>query len=164
MKSFRYFGLAATALAAGTFAWSPLASAQQAKGKPAEGWSLHIDAIKHLPYKADTVAHHYCKANLAGGLTQCQLYDGDAADARLVGAEAVVSPDVWKKLPSAEKARWHYHKTEIAKVKATLPDLSPEEAAKVAKSLEESYGKIYVLWDPARSSLPTGRPTLTILK
>ncbi len=49
-------------------------------------------------------------------------------------------------------------------MKATLPDLSAEEAAKVAKSLEETYGKIYLLWDPAHSSLPTGRPSITILK
>ena len=33
----------------------------------------------------------------------------------------------------------------------------------MAKSLEETYGKIYVLWDSAHSSLPTGQPSITIL-
>jgi hypothetical protein len=59
---------------------------------------------------------------------------------------------------------WHYHKTEIAKVSATLPDLSPEEAAKVVKSIEETYGKIYLVWDPGLQSLPTGNPSVTVLK
>ena len=155
---------AASALAAALLLWAPSLPAQQAKTKPTDGWSLHIDALMHFAAKPDMVAHHYCKGDLAGGLTECQLYDSDAADARLVGVEAVLPAEAWKKLAQAERARWHYHKTEVPKVKATLPDLSPEEAAKVAKSLEETYGKIYVLWNPARSGPPTGRPALTILK
>lgn len=135
-----------------------------AEMKPSEGWSLHIDALMHFPSKPNMVAHHWCKGNLAGGLIECQLYDSDAPNARLVGVEVVVAADVWKKFAAAERGLWHYHKTEIPKVKATLPDLSPEEAAKVAKSLEETYGKIYLLWDPARTALPTGRPSITVLK
>lgn len=129
--------------------------------KPSNGWSLHIDALKHF---SGVPAHHWCKGNLAGGLTECQLFDGDAPDARLAGVEVVVDSATWKKLAASERALWHYHKTEIPKVSATLPDLSAEEAAKVAKDLEETYGKIYLLWDPGRKSLPTGRPTLTVIK
>jgi len=164
MSPFRHIRSAAAALAVALIAWAPPVPAQQAKAKPADGWSLHIDAQMHFPGKPDMIAHHYCKAGLAGGLSQCQLYDSDAPDARMAGVEVVVAADVWKKLGPAERARWHYHKTEVPKVKPTLPDLSAEEAAKVAKSLEETYGKIYVLWDPAHGSLPTGRPSLTILK
>lgn len=154
----------ALAVAAGLLAWAPAAPAQQAKAKPSDGWSLHIDALMHFPHKPDRVAHHYCKGELAGGLSECQLYDSDAPDARLVGVETILATDAWKKLTGAERALWHYHKTEVPKVKATLPDLSPEEAAKVAKGLEETYGKIYLLWDPARHALPSGRPTITVLK
>lgn len=131
---------------------------------PSDGWTLHIDALMHFPGKSSMVAHHWCKGNLAGGLTECQLYDSDAPNGRLVGVEVVVPTSVVKTYAASEQALWHYHKTEIPKVKATLPGLSAEEAAKVAKSLEETYGKIYLLWDPARKSVPTGRPTLTILK
>ena len=52
--------------------------------KPSEGWTLHIDAIKHFPGNPDLIAHHYCKA-VVGGLLECRLYDSDAPDARLVG-------------------------------------------------------------------------------
>jgi Protein of unknown function (DUF1264) len=108
------------------------------------------------------IAHHYCKQ--VSGLIECQLYDSDAPDARLVGVETVVDAATWAKFPEAEKKMWHYHKTEIPKVSATFPDLSPEEAAKVVKSIEETYGKIYLLWDPSRQSLPTGNPSVTVLK
>jgi hypothetical protein len=131
--------------------------------KPTDGWSLHIDAKLHFPGKPEMIAHHYCKP-VSGGLTECQLYDSDAADARLVGAEVIIAPEVYKKFTAAEKRMWHYHKIEIPKVSATLPDLSQEEAAKVVKSIEETYGKIYLLWDPGVATVPTGRPTVTILK
>ena len=131
--------------------------------KPTDGWSLHIDAKLHFPGKPEMIAHHYCKP-VSGGLTECQLYDSDAADARLVGAEVIIAPEVYKKITAAEKKMWHYHKIEIPKVSATLPDLSQEEAAKVVKSIEETYGKIYLLWDPGVATVPTGRPTVTILK
>lgn len=129
--------------------------------KPSDGWSLHIDALKHFP---TMTAHHWCKGNLAGGLTECQLFDSDAADARLAGVEVVVDSSAWKKLAASERPLWHYHKTEIPKVSPTLPGLSAEEAAKVVKDLEETYGKIYLLWDPGRKSPATGRPTLTVIK
>ncbi len=131
--------------------------------KPTDGWTLHIDAKLHFPGKPQMIAHHYCKP-VSGGLTECQLYDSDAADARLVGVEVIVTPDVYKRLSAAEKKLWHYHKIEIPKVSATLPDVSQEEGARVLKSIEETYGKVYVLWVPWLPSGPVGRPTVSILK
>ena len=131
--------------------------------KPSEGWTLHIDAKRHLPAKPDTVAHHYCKS-VSGGMTECQIYDSDKPDARLVAVEVVVGPDVYAKFSETEKKLWHYHKTEIGKVDATLPGLSAAEAAKVVKSIEETYGKIYVLWDPGATDLPVGQPSVTVIE
>ena len=130
--------------------------------KPSEGWTLHIDALLHYPGKPSMVAHHYCKP--VSGLIECQLYDSDAPNARLVGIETIVDAATYAKFPEAEKRMWHYHKTEIPKVSATLPDLSAEEAAKVVKSIEETYGKIYLAWDPGLETLPAGSPSVTILK
>jgi len=130
--------------------------------KPSEGWTLHIDALLHFPGKPGMVAHHYCKP--VQGLIECQLYDSDAPNARLVGIETIVDAATYAKFPEAEKRMWHYHKTEIPKVSATLPDLSAEEAAKVVKSIEETYGNIYLAWDPGLETLPSGTPSVTILK
>lgn len=131
--------------------------------KPHQGFDLHIDAEKHFPGDEKKVAHHFCKL-VSGGLTECQLYESDNADAKLVGVEMVVPADTYNKFDAKEKTFWHYHKTEIPKVNAKLPDLSEEEAAKVAKSLEETYGKVYLLWDPGKGDMPVGEPSVNILK
>jgi hypothetical protein len=131
--------------------------------KPMDGWTLHIDAKRHFPRKPNLLAHHCCK-DVSGGLTECQLYDSDSADAKLVGVEVIMSPETHKTFSPAEKARWHYHEPEMPKVTATLPDFSPEEAAKVVKKLEGTYGKVYLLWDPGTGQPAVGQPSLGILK
>ena len=129
--------------------------------KPTEGWTLHIDAKKHFPKSPDIIAHHYCKP-VSGGLTECQLYDSDKPDARLIGIEVIVDKDTWKKFTRKEQALWHYHKIEIPKVEAVLPDVSPEESAKIIKGMEETYGKVYILWNPMKKE-PLGKPQVSIL-
>ena len=129
--------------------------------KPTEGWTLHVDAKKHIPKMPDMIAHHYCKP-VSGGLTECQLYDSDGPVARLIGIEVIVDKETWKKFPQKEKALWHHHKIEIPKVDAVLPDVSPEESAKILKSMEETYGKVYMLWDPAKKE-PLGKPQVSLL-
>jgi hypothetical protein len=34
----------------------------------------------------------------------------------------------------------------------------------VVKSLAEPCGKIYLIWDPGNQTLPTGNPSVTVLK
>lgn len=147
-----------------TVAWYVPQAFSAAGMRASEGFTLHIDGRLHFPGRSSMVAHHWCKTGIPGFVAECLLFDGDAANARLVGVEVVVAADVWKKFSAGERALWHYHKTEIPKIGATLPDLSAEEAAKVAKSLEETYGKIYLLWDPGKQSLPIGQPSITVIK
>jgi hypothetical protein len=129
--------------------------------KPADGWTLHIDAKKHVPKIPDMIVHHYCK-KVSGGLVECQLYDSDKPDARLIGVEVIVGKETWKKFSRKEKSLWHYHKTEIPKVEATLPDVSADEGAKILKGIEETYGKVFILWNPANAE-PVGKPVVSIL-
>lgn len=133
-----------------------------AESKPAEGFTLHVDAKFHFPGQSDMIAHHYCKP-VAGGMTQCLIFESDEPDSRLVGAEVIVGPDIYNSFSADEKKMWHYHKTEIPKVEATLPDVSAEEAGNIVKSMEETYGKVYLLWDPGKNQMPTGSPSVTIL-
>src|SRR3990172_11761251 len=69
--------------------------AQQAENKPHAGFTLHIDAEKHFPADEKKIAHHWCK-QVRGGMYECQLYDSDENDARLVGVETVVDTNTWK--------------------------------------------------------------------
>ena len=136
---------------------------EAAETRPAEGFALHVDAKLHFPGNTEMIAHHFCKP-VAGGMTQCLIFETDDPDARLVGVEVIVGPDVQGAFSTEEKAMWHYHKTEIPKVAATMPDLSAEEAAKIVKNIEETYGKVYLLWDPSTNKGPTGSPSVSILE
>lgn len=141
---------------------TPTGGAAPAAMLPNEGWDLHIDADQHIPGDRSAIAHHRCKG-VAGGLTECQLYDGDAPDARLFGVEVVVDPTTYGAFDPAEQALWHYHKEELPRIDETYPDLSPEEAAQVGKAIEETYGKIYLLWDPSQGDQPIGQPFVAAL-
>ena len=126
---------------------------------PAEGFTLHIDAKKHINDMPDQVVHHYCKT-LNQQLMQCLLFDSDASNAHLIGAETIISPEIYAKLPEEEKANWHYHKDEIPLVDAKLPGLSDEEAKKVVAALEDTYGKVVIFWEPGTPA-PIGAPSIT---
>jgi hypothetical protein len=132
---------------------------------PTQGWNLHIDAEQHFgPEHAKEIAHHWCKP-VSGGLTECQIYNSDAPDAQLVAVETILPSATYKTLPPSEQAMWHWHKTEIAKVNATLPDTPPDEAKKIVAQMVDTYGKIYVLFDPlSNNGLPIGQPSVTVLK
>lgn len=140
-------------------------AATMTQTSPTQGWNLHIDAEKHFGDAHPTeIAHHWCKP-VSNGLTECQIYNSDAADAQLVAVETVVGPATYKSFPASEQALWHYHRTEIPKVNATMPGMSPDDAKKTLASLYETYGKVWVLYDPMTTNdQPVGQPTVTILK
>lgn len=144
--------------------WTP-ATASAASTNPSQGYNIHIDAQKHFGDTNPTeIAHHWCK-NVAGGMIECQIYDSDAADAHLVAVETIVAPSVYKSFDSTEQAFWHYHKDEIPKVNATMPDMTPDQAKKMVAAITDTYGKIWLLYDPmATNNLPTGQPSIIVLK
>ena len=66
---------------------------------------------------------------------------------------------------AAEQARWHNHTDEMVMpdINITLPDLSAEEAAQVAASLQGTYGKIFIVWDSTIDPLPVRDPVVSIV-
>lgn len=125
---------------------------------PTTGWTTHIDAKRHIAGDLNAVAHHYCKEGLPGGVTACQLYDSDEKNARLIGVEFIIGTDAYTTLPEAEKTLWHYHKEEIGLVDPVLPEMTEEEAAEFVKGIEETYGKIFLIWNSSQDELPVGQP------
>lgn len=131
---------------------------------PTQGWNLHIDALRHFgDAHPNEVAHHWCKA-VSGGLTECQIYDSDAPNARLVAVETIVQPGVYRSFSRGEQSLWHWHKVEVPKVHATLPGMPLAQQKKVIASILPTYGKVYVLWDPQSTSQPIGKPWISILR
>ena len=146
-------------LAAAGAALLGLHGAKAASVSPATNWTIHIDALKHFPGHPNEVAHHWCRS-IGNGMLECQIYLSDDANAPLVAIETIVPTAVWKTFPPSEQALWHYHRVEIPKVSATMPDVSPAEAKKVVASLMDTYGKVYILWNPMDNKYPVGQPTV----
>jgi hypothetical protein len=168
MKKLTVAALIGAAFLAGMLVPRPIAAVNAAgmtPTTPTQRWNLHIDAQKHFgdAHPAE-VAHHWCKP-VSSGVTECQIYSSDNPDAQLVAVETIVSPSVYKAFPAAEQAMWHYHKTEIPKVNATLPGMSPDQAKKVVDSFSDTYGKVWLLYDPmSTNNMPVGQPTVVVLK
>jgi hypothetical protein len=132
---------------------------------PSAGWTVHVDAEKHFGDAHPTeIAHHWCK-QVAGGMLECQIYDSDNPDARLVEVETIVSPAMYKSFSPAEQALWHYHKVELPKVNAKMPDMSPADAQKFVAQITDTYGKLWLMFDPmSTNNVPSGQPTVIVLK
>jgi Protein of unknown function (DUF1264) len=133
-------------------------------GGPTGGYTLHIDADFHFgsPHPHE-IAHHWCKT-ISPTLTECQLYDSDGPGAKLVGVETIVPASVWATFTPSEQALWHYHKTELKKIHATLPDTPKDKQAAIIAAISNTYGKVWILWDPMTSTNPIGQPSITVLK
>ena len=141
------------------------ANMMQAKA-PVEKIAMYLDGFhiaKDDP-EMQMEAHHYCnQAN--EDLAQCVLFDGNTAEARLMGVEYIISEKLYHGLPSEEKAFWHPHNYEILSGQLRMPGL-PDVAEKEAlKGKMNSYGKTWHTWmtgmrDHQPDPLPYGPPRL----
>ena len=105
--------------------------------------------LKDLP-QVSKVAYHYCKPMGEELIAQCLLYDRTGPDARLIGVEYLVSPDVYEKMPVEEQAYWHDHKYEVdAGLLRSLTQKGDEEKATLAK-VRPLYGKIFHTWSSGK--------------
>ena len=95
--------------------------------------------------KMQMEAHHYCnQAN--EDIAQCVLFDGNTAEARLMGIEYIISEKLYNTLPTEEKAYWHPHNYEVLSGQLRMPGL-PDAAEKEAlKGKINSYGKTWHTW------------------
>lgn len=127
---------------------------------------LHIQAIRHIRpegksetelSKLDVIVHHHCKAYDDGTLTCLMFHSGMKDQDKPIGFEYIITAAQFAKLPENEKEYWHYHKTELSRAKATLPDLTADEAAKLLPAISETYGKVVYFWKMG-DKYPIGEP------
>lgn len=95
-------------------------------------------------------AHHYCKQVNADFL-QCVIFDGNTADANLIGIEYIISERLFETLPAQEQQNWHPHNYEILSGQLIAPGLPDVAEKAMLKLLMNSYGKTWHVWH-------TGRP------
>ena len=129
---------------------------------------LHIEAINHIvPHndnsKLDVIVHHHCKV-YDDMTASCLLFPTGMGDQdKPYGIEYIIGADAYEEFSEEEKIFWHYHKTELPNVKATLPDLTGEEAEALLPVLNETYGKIIYFWQLG-DEYPTGQPFVVVIE
>lgn len=133
---------------------------------------LHIEAINHInpnmtsDHNSDVVkriVHHHCKV-YDDMTAACLLFPTGMGDQdKPYGIEYVITAQQYQELPEEEKNYWHYLKTVLPKVNATLPDLTPEEAVKLMPILNETYGKVVYFWQYG-DKYPIGKPQVLIIR
>lgn len=141
------------------------ANLMQAKA-PVEKIAMYLNGFhvsKDDP-KMQMEAHHYCnQAN--EDLAQCVLFDGNTAEARLMGIEYVISEKLYHTLPAEERAYWHPHNYEVLSGQLRMPGLPDAVEKEALKGKINSYGKTWHTWmtgmhNQQADPLPFGPPRL----
>lgn len=105
-------------------------------------------------------AHHYC-AILNEELIQCVIYDGNVAQAKLMGVEYIVSARLYRGLPAAEKSLWHSHVHEVKSGQLIAPGIAAVAEKALMQKLIGTYGKTWHTWHTdLHKTLPLGVPQL----
>lgn len=105
-------------------------------------------------------AHHYC-AILNEEVIQCAIYDGNTAQARLMGVEYIISERLFAGLPAKEKSLWHSHAHEVKSGSLVAPGIPVAAENRLMTKLANTYGKTWHTWHTDQDkALPLGMPQL----
>lgn len=105
-------------------------------------------------------AHHYCSV-LSESFIQCVIYDGNVADAKLMGVEYIISPELFAQLPAGEKRLWHSHAHEVKSGQLVAPGIPATAEHALMVKLANTYGKTWHTWHTDQDKqLPLGVPQL----
>ncbi len=110
-------------------------------------------------------AHHFCRV-VNDDLIEATIFDGNAADANLIGIEYIVSEALFETLDDDEQRLWHPHNYEILGGSLVAPGLPAAAEDALMRRLLNSYGKTWHTWHTGRHdvggghSLPLGEPML----
>jgi len=119
------------------------------------GFALYYDDPKRQVW-----IHHYAHW-INDDVAQCAVYDGEDANARLIGIEYVISSKLFETLPTEEQKMWHSHAYDCKCGSFIAPRLPNAVEHPVVKELANTYGKTWVLWQTDRSDkLPMGEAKL----
>lgn len=105
-------------------------------------------------------AHHYC-GHVNEDVIQCVIFDGNGADAKLMGVEYVISREQFVQLPRDEKHLWHSHVFEVQSGQLIAPGIPEAAEHALMEKLAGTYGKTWHTWHTDRKdALPLGTPML----
>ncbi|RVU02478.1 DUF1264 domain-containing protein [Mucilaginibacter limnophilus] len=109
---------------------------------------------------AQMEAHHYT-AQLNEDLYQAIIFDGNGADAKIMGVEYIITEKLFKQLSMQEKLLWHSHVYEVKSGELIAPGLPDAAEHELMKKLATTYGKTIHTWHTDQNlTLPVGSPML----
>src|SRR5947209_6387958 len=81
---------------------------------PLKGFDVYVTGLHCARHDASMQmeAHHYCR-QVNEDLLQCVIFDGNTAEANLIGIEYIISERLFTGLPEGEHDFWHPHNYEI---------------------------------------------------
>jgi len=129
---------------------------------PIEALNAYLDGFHFYNGRMDAQmeAHHYCSV-LNEDVIQCVIYDGNVAEARLMGVEYIVSGALFAGLPEEEKPLWHSHVHEVKSGTLVAPGLPQAAEHALMEKLVGTYGKTWHTWHTDQDKpLPLGVPQL----
>ena len=132
------------------------APTQILKESPQKGFDIHLDA-QHSVKDAKPIVHHWCK-RINAEIVECLMFDSDKANANLAGVETMIPNSVWEALSEEQKKEWHNHAEKVKPEQ--FVDMTPEEAAKTAENLKNTYGRVTYFWNFPKDQYPVVRPFL----
>jgi hypothetical protein len=105
-------------------------------------------------------AHHYC-GHLDEEVIQCTIFDGNRADAKLMGVEYIISQSLFMQLPAEEKHLWHSHVHEVRSGQLIAPGIPQLAEHELMEKIAGTYGKTWHTWHTeSQNRLPVGAPML----
>jgi len=104
-------------------------------------------------------AHHYC-GHLNEDVIQCVIFDGNGADAKLMGVEYIVTQTLFAGLPVEEKRLWHSHVHEVRSGSLIAPGIPELAERELMTKIAGTYGKTWHTWHTDGQNLPLGVPML----
>lgn len=136
------------------------------RNTPAEQLKIYLSGfhvMKNNPHH-QMDAHHFCR-QVNQDLAQCALFDGNGADANLIGIEYIISEKLFDTLPTQEKKFWHPHNYEILSGQLVAPWVPDAAEIELMKEKMNSYGKTWHVWNTGMhrekgNALPMGAPEL----
>jgi Protein of unknown function (DUF1264). len=109
---------------------------------------------------AQMEAHHYVQ-QINEDLHQAIIFDGNGADARIMGVEYIVSEKLFKTLPEEEKKLWHSHHYEVTSGELIAPGIPDTAETALMEKLVTTYGKTIHTWHTDQQrNLPVGSPMI----
>lgn len=113
--------------------------------------------------KFQIITQHYCAAHSEGehgDLFQCVLFDSTEKNAKLLGIEYIISDEMYRKLPEAEKQYWHAHTYEVLGGGLIAPQMTKEDESKFMHTILTTWGKAWHTWPNPKDPVPLGEPLL----